>query len=56
MERRPYSAAAKLTEEEVAEIRKRYAAGELQRVLADEYQVRQQAISKIVRGERWKVL
>ena len=44
---------AKLTEEQVVEIRKRYAAGESQTALAREYPVNQSMISKIVREEFW---
>lgn len=49
-EKSPY---AKLTTEQVLAIRERYAHGELQRVLAAEYGVRIQAISRIIRRERW---
>jgi hypothetical protein len=48
-----YHANAKLTNEQVAEIRKRYKAGELQVPLASEYGVSQRAISLIVRGETY---
>lgn len=46
---------AKLTQQQVNEIRSRYAAGgSTQSVLAAEYGVKREAIGKIVRGERWK--
>ena len=45
---------AKLTYDQVLEIRKRYAAGELQVPLAKEYKVSQRAISLIVRGETYR--
>lgn len=45
---------AKLTWEAVAEIRRRYAAGEMQRPLGAEFGVSQAVISKIVRGETWR--
>ena len=45
---------AKLTNEQAAEIRQRYAAGEFQVPLAKEYGVSQRAISLIVRGETYK--
>lgn len=44
---------AKLTNEQAAEIRRRYAAGEYQIPLAQEYGVSQRAISLIVRGETY---
>jgi hypothetical protein len=44
---------AKLTWAQVAEIRRRYANGEIQRMIAADYGVRREAIGKIVRGERW---
>jgi DNA-binding transcriptional regulator YiaG len=48
-------AAAKLTGLQVVEIRRRYAAGGVtQAVLASCYGVEKGAISKIVRGERWR--
>jgi hypothetical protein len=51
------SPAAKLTTEQVEEIRSRYASGAVsQRELGCEYGVSQTAISKIVRGVRWKHL
>ncbi len=47
--------AAKLTDDAVRAIRARYRAGGVtQKALADEYGVRFQAISKVVRGDRWK--
>lgn len=45
---------AKLTEEQVREIRDRHAAGETQTALAQEYPVNQSMISKIVRGQFWQ--
>jgi hypothetical protein len=46
---------AKLTSEQVAELRLRYTAGGItQRELAAEYGVGQVQISRIVRGQRWK--
>lgn len=45
---------AKLTEAKVHEIRHRYAAGELQRVLATEFGVHNTQISGIVRRVTWK--
>lgn len=45
---------AKLTEHEVAEIRRRYAAGEKQKALASEFGVNQPHISRIIRNENWK--
>lgn len=45
---------AKLTKEQVAEIRKRYTAGEYQMPLAKEFKVSQRSISLIVRGETYK--
>jgi hypothetical protein len=45
---------AKLTNEQAAEIRQRYAAGEYQVPLAKEYGVSQGAVSLIVRGETYK--
>lgn len=46
---------ARLTGEQVSDIRARYAGGELQRALAVEYNVRQGTISRIVNGARWTV-
>ena len=43
----------KLTAEQVAEIRERYAAGERQTVLAREFGVKQPQVSRIVRGVAW---
>jgi hypothetical protein len=51
--RGPRNHAAKLTAEKVAEIRRRYANGTLQRVLAAEYGVNQPHVSRIVRGANW---
>lgn len=45
---------AKLTEQQVREIRGRYAAGDRQTALAAEFGVTQANISVIVRGEGWK--
>lgn len=45
---------AKLTNEQAAEIRQRYEAGEFQVPLAKEYGVSQRVISLIVRGESYK--
>jgi hypothetical protein len=45
---------AKLTEEKVREIRKRYAAGETQVTLAAEFDVLQGTVSKIVLRRTWK--
>lgn len=47
---------AKLSEKNVLEIRKRYAAGELQKTLATEFKVLQQNISRIVNRLRWRHL
>jgi hypothetical protein len=44
---------AKLTSADVAEIRRRCAAGERQRAVAAEFSVSQQQVSKIVTGKRW---
>lgn len=44
---------SKLTAEQVATIRKDYAAGVRQQELADRYGVHQPAISRIVNGKRW---
>ncbi len=44
---------AKLTTAQVKEIRRRYANGEIQMDLADEYGVTQAAISNIVRAKSW---
>jgi hypothetical protein len=46
--------AAKLSEEQVAEIRQRFAAGELQGKLAREFGVTQPAVSLIVNGRNWR--
>jgi len=45
---------AKLTNEQAAEVRRRYEAGEYQVPLAKEYGVSQRVISLIVRGESYK--
>lgn len=45
---------AKLTNKQAKEIRKRYAAGEFQTLLAEEYKVSQRVISLVVRGESYK--
>ncbi len=45
---------AKLTNEQAAEIRRRYKASEYQVPLAKEYGVSQRVISLIVRGESYK--
>lgn len=48
-------AAAKLTDDDVREIRRAYAAGGIsQQALADQYGVAQHAVSRIVRGLSWK--
>ncbi len=44
---------AKLTTDNVREIRGRYQLGETQKSLATEFGVRQGHVSRIVRGERW---
>lgn len=44
---------SKLSDKDVVEIRKRCAAGEAQQRIADEYQVGQMTISRIVRQETW---
>lgn len=44
---------AKLTNDQVMEIRRELTAGEIQRVLARKFNVCQATISKIARGERW---
>jgi hypothetical protein len=49
-----HHANAKLTYEQAAKIRERYAAGELQVPLSIEYDVSQRVISLIVRGETYK--
>lgn len=46
--------AAKLTWDDVAEIRRRAAAGEQQRPLAREFGISQPVVSKIVRRETWR--
>jgi hypothetical protein len=47
---------AKLTEADVIEIRRLYAAGWLQREIGEKFGVRNKTVSKIVRLERWKHL
>lgn len=44
---------ARLTEEQVADIRERYSVGEKQTPLADEFGVTQSCVSRVVRGETW---
>lgn len=46
--------AAKLTEDAVREIRKRCAAGELQRVVGADFGITQNYVTDIVRRRRWK--
>lgn len=46
--------AAKLTEDSVREIRRRWAAGETQADLAREFGIKQGTISNVVRGYSWK--
>jgi len=57
METRPQGSqvgTSKLTEEEVREIKRRYENGDaIQRELAEEFDMGQTQISRIVRGERW---
>jgi hypothetical protein len=57
-ERRPHGTAlsnARLTDEQVRAIRRRYAAGGVsQQALANEYHVSQRLISSVVRREAWK--
>ena len=49
------SGTAKLTGEQVLEIRSRYAAGGVRQIdLADEFGIGRATIGKIVRGERWR--
>ena len=45
--------ASKLTASQVAEIRRRHADGEQQKILASEFEVSKQQLSRIVRGTRW---
>jgi uncharacterized Zn finger protein (UPF0148 family) len=45
---------AKLTEANVREARRRYAAGELQRTIAASFGVTQSAISEAVSGKKWR--
>lgn len=46
-------AQAKIDEADAAEIRRRYAAGHRQRVIAADYGIGQGLVSRIVNGERW---
>jgi hypothetical protein len=48
------SSSAKLTEDQVSEIRRRHGGGEVQRDLAREFGVGHTSIGRIVRGEGWK--
>lgn len=45
---------AKLTRAQVAEIRRRHASGEIQRVIASDYGVSRRTIGKIACGQRWR--
>lgn len=45
--------AAKLSEPDIADIRSRYAGGELQRVIAESYGIKQGHVSRVVAGDRW---
>lgn len=45
---------AKLTEEQVADIRRRVVNGEMQKDVAEAFGMSHQQISKIVRNDRWK--
>ena len=45
---------AKLTEDQVREIKSRYKAGDQQDILAAEFDVNSGHISRIVNGKRWK--
>ena len=45
---------SKLTEDDVAEIRKRFAAGQLQSVIARDFNTSQTNISSVVRRETWR--
>jgi predicted transcriptional regulator len=45
---------ARLTADEVVELRMKYAAGASQRELAKQYGIRPNVVSKIVTGERWR--
>lgn len=47
---------ARLTDESVMEIRRRYAAGECSEVLASCFGIRHSQVSRIVRGQQWKHL
>lgn len=44
----------KITEEDVRDIRRRYAAGEYQRVIGEDYGIRQTAVSAIVLKQTWR--
>lgn len=46
----------KLTERDVASIRRRYEAGERQHVLATAFGITQPTVSKIIRKENWKYI
>jgi hypothetical protein len=46
--------ASKLTASEVRDIRRRCAAGEQQKALAEEYGLNRSSVSKIIRGVNWK--
>lgn len=48
------NASAKMTEASVLDIRERYAKGETQQKLANEYGVSQVCISLVIRGKKWK--
>lgn len=50
------SASARLTERDVIEIRRRYAAGETQRSLAEEFGVDQSTVSYAISGRTWSYL
>lgn len=50
------NAAAKLTETQVYEIRRRFDAGEVQQRIADDFGVRQTAVSSIGRRKSWSHL
>jgi predicted transcriptional regulator len=45
---------ARLTASDVVEMRMKYAAGQSQSQLAEQYGIRQNVVSKIVTGERWR--
>lgn len=44
---------AKLTEQDIISIRRRYLAGESQKIMADEYKVRRATIGDIINGRSW---